>query len=45
LEDPDVGGRTLLKCIFKYWDDGMNLAQNRDKLRALVKAALNFGVP
>ena len=41
LEDPDVGGRTLLKYIFKYWDEGMNLtdlAQNRDKLRALVKA-------
>ena len=25
LENPDVGGRTLLKLIFKYWDEGMNL--------------------
>jgi hypothetical protein len=25
LEDPDVGGRTLSKCIFKYWEEGMNL--------------------
>jgi len=48
LEDSDVGGKTLLKCIFKYWDEGMNLIDlplNRDKLRALVKAVLNLRVP
>ena len=48
LEDPDVGGRTILKYIFKYWDEGMNLtdlAQNRDKSRALVKAVLSLRVP
>ena len=48
LEDPDTGGRTLLKCTFKYWDEGMNfidLAQNRDKLWELVKAVLNLRVP
>jgi hypothetical protein len=48
LEDPDIGGRTLLKCIFKYLDEGMNLirlAQNRDKLQELVKGVLNLQVP
>ena len=47
LEDTDIGGRTLSKCIFKYWDEGMNwieLAQNRIKLRELVKALLNLRV-
>jgi hypothetical protein len=47
LEDPDVGRRTLLKCIFKCWNEGMNwidLAPNRDKLRALVTAVMNLRV-
>jgi hypothetical protein len=48
FEDPDVGGRTLLKCIFEYWVECMNLidlTQNRDKLRELVKAILNLRFP
>ena len=37
LEDLGVGGRIILKFIFKKWDgvvDGFNLAQNRVKWRA-----------
>ena len=48
LGDPDVGGRIILKCMYMYWDDGMNLidlAQNRDRLRALVTAVMNLRVP
>jgi hypothetical protein len=48
LEDPDVCGKTLLKCVFKYWNEGINLIDlplNRDKLRALVKVVLNLRVP
>jgi hypothetical protein len=38
LGDPSVDGRMILKWIFKKWDGGMDwieLAQNRDRLRAL----------
>jgi hypothetical protein len=48
LEDPDIGGKTLLKHIVKYWNEGLyliDLAQNRDKLWALVRAVLNIQVP
>jgi hypothetical protein len=48
LGDPDVGGRIILKFMYRYWDDGMNLidlAQNRDRLRALVTAVMNLRVP
>jgi hypothetical protein len=45
LEDPDIGGKTLLKYIIKYWNEGMyliDLVQNRDKLWALVRVVLNI---
>jgi hypothetical protein len=46
--DPGVGGRTILKWIFKKWDAGMEwieLAQDRDRWRALVNAVMNLRVP
>jgi hypothetical protein len=47
LGDPDVDGR-ILKWIFKKWDGGMDwieLAQDRDRWRALVNAVMNLRVP
>jgi hypothetical protein len=48
LEDPGVNGRIILKWIFKKWDGGMDwidMAQNRDRWRALVSAVMNLRVP
>jgi hypothetical protein len=48
LRDPGVDGRIILKWIFKTWNVGMywiELAQDRDRWRALVNAVLNFQVP
>jgi hypothetical protein len=49
LEDPDEDGRIILKWIFKKWDelsrDRIDLAQNRERLRALVNAVMNLRVP
>jgi hypothetical protein len=48
LGDPGVDGRIILKWIFKKWDGGMDwteLAQNRDRWRALVNAVMNLWVP
>jgi hypothetical protein len=48
LGDPGVDGRIILKRIFKTWDGGMDwieLAEDRDRWRALVNAAMNFRVP
>jgi hypothetical protein len=48
LGDPGVDGRIVLKWIFKTWDGGMDwieLAQDRDRWRALVNAVMSVRVP
>ena len=49
LEDRGVDGRIILKWIFRKWDvggmDWIELAQDRDRWRALVNAVMNFRVP
>jgi hypothetical protein len=48
LEDPGADGRIILKWILKKWDRGMDwfdLAQDRDRWRALVNAVMNLQVP
>jgi hypothetical protein len=48
LEDLGVDGRIILKLIFKKWDGGMDwidMAQDRDRWRALVSAVMNLRVP
>ena len=47
LGDPGVDGRIILRWIFREWDvrmDWIELAQNRDRWRALVNAAMNLRV-
>jgi hypothetical protein len=48
LGDPGVDGRIILRWIFGKWDGGMNwieLAEDRDRWRALVNAVMNLRVP
>jgi hypothetical protein len=48
LGDPGVDGRIILKWIFKTWEgdmDWIELAQDRDRWRALVNTAMDLGVP
>jgi hypothetical protein len=47
LEDQGVDGRIMLKCVFKKLDgdmDWIDLAQDRDKLRAVVNTGMNLRV-
>jgi hypothetical protein len=48
LGDPGVDGRIIITLIFKKWDGGMDwieLAQDKDRWRALVNAVMNLRVP
>jgi hypothetical protein len=51
LEDPGLDGRILLRWIFRKWEVGwggmewIELAQDRDRWRALVNAVTNLRVP
>ena len=49
LGDPGVDGRIILRRIFRKWDVGgmkwIELAQVRDKWRAVVNAVMNLRVP
>ena len=49
LEDLGVDGRIILRWVFRKWDGGgmdwIDLAQERDRWRALVHAVINLRVP
>jgi hypothetical protein len=48
LKDPGVDGRIILKWIFERVGEGVDwidLAQDRDRWRALVYTVMNLRVP
>ena len=48
LEDPGVEGRIILRLVFRKWDRGMDwidMAQDRDRWRALLNTVMNLRVP
>jgi len=48
LENPGIDERIILRWIFRGWDgvmDWIDLAQDRDRWRTRVNAAMNLRVP
>ena len=48
LGDPGVDGRIILRWIFRKWEGVVGtgeLAQDRDRWRALVSTVMNLRVP
>ena len=48
MKDPGVDGKIILKWIFERLDEGIdwiNLAQDRDRWRAVVYKLMNLRVP
>ena len=49
LEDPGLDGRIILRWIFRKWDvggmDWIELAEDRDRWRAVVNSVMNLRVP
>jgi hypothetical protein len=49
MQDLDVDGRIVLNWIFNKWDGGgmdwIKVAQDRDRWRAPLNAAMNLWVP
>ena len=49
MGDPGVDGMIVLRWIFRKWDvgsmDWIELAQDREKWRALVNVVMNLRVP
>jgi len=48
FEDQGVDGRIILRWIFRRWEGGMvwiDLAQEKDRWRALVNAVMELRVP
>ena len=48
LEDPGIDRMMILRWILRKWDggmDGIDLAQDMDRWRAVVKAVMNLQLP
>jgi hypothetical protein len=47
-KDPGVDGRVMLKWVIEKWNGGIDLidvAQHRDRCRAVVNAVMNLQFP